>query len=413
MTLSQELKTRGLTAQFSHEEEICELLDNRQALFYIGFDATADSLHVGHLVQLILMRHLQKAGHKPYALLGTGTTLIGDPSGKSDMRQLLTEKEINYNAERFREQMGSFVDFSDDVENKAEFVRNGDWLLDLKYLEFIRDVGVHFTVNRMLAAECFKNRMERGLSFFEFNYMLIQSYDFLHLFKTKGVTLQVGGDDQWSNILAGADLIRRKEQKNAYALTTSLLLTKDGRKMGKTQKGALWLSAEKCPSYEFYQYFRNVDDADVINCLNMLTFLPLEEIKERENFVQDGVGAKINETKELLAYEMTALVHGKEEAEKAQNAAKSVFSKGGSGESADMPTTILADETFDSDGKIRLLDLLVKTKLCPSGRDAKTNIEQGGVSINDEKITDVNAMIEIKDYVIIKKGKKTFHKAMR
>ena len=410
MTLSQELKLRGLTAQFSHEKELCELLDDGKINFYIGFDATADSLHVGHLVQLILMRHLQKAGHKPYALLGTGTTLVGDPSGKSDMRQMLTAETINYNAEQFKKQMSSFIDFSEDLENRAEFVRNGDWLLDLKYLEFIRNIGVHFTINRMLAAECFKNRMEKGLSFFEFNYMLIQAYDFLHLFKEKDVILQVGGDDQWSNILAGADLIRRKEQKSAFAMTTSLLLTKDGAKMGKTQKGALWLCPEKCPPYEFYQYFRNVDDADVINCLRMLTFVPTTEITEREKFVETKNGAKINETKELLAYEMTKLVHGEEEAEKNRNAARNVF--GGAGESADMPTTVLTDEDFQDD-KIRLIDLLVKTKLCPSGRDAKTNIEQGGVSINDEKITDINAMIEINDFVIIKKGKKNFHKAVK
>ncbi|MCL2109227.1 MAG: tyrosine--tRNA ligase [Oscillospiraceae bacterium] len=414
MTLSQELKHRGLTAQFSHEKEICELLDGESFSFYIGFDATADSLHIGHLVQLILMRHLQKAGHKPYALLGTGTTLVGDPSGKTDMRQMLTAEDINRNAEIFRTQMSRFLDFSETLENRAEFVKNGDWLLDLKYLEFIKDIGVHFTVNRMLAAECYKNRMEKGLSFFELNYMLIQSYDFLHLFKTKGVVMQVGGDDQWSNILAGADLIRRKLQKAAFALTTSLLLTSDGAKMGKTMKGALWLSPEKCPPYDFYQYFRNVDDADVINCLKMLTFVPIEEIIEREKFVAAKDGAKINETKELLAYEMTAIVHGKAEADKAQTAARSVF--GGTAtdrNNADMPTTIFTADDFDSDGKIRLIDLLVKTKLCPSGRDAKTNIEQGGVSINDEKITDVNAVIEIDEFVIIKKGKKNFHKAMK
>jgi tyrosyl-tRNA synthetase len=406
MTLFQELKARGLIAQMSHEKEIEEILNNERVKFYIGFDATADSLHVGHLVQLILMRHLQKGGHKPFPLLGTGTTLVGDPSGKSDMRQMLTVESIEKNADIFKTQMSRFMDFSDSIENNAEFVRNGDWLLDLKYLEFIKDIGVHFSVNRMLSAECFKSRMEHGLSFFEFNYMLIQAYDFLHLYRTEGITLQIGGDDQWSNILAGADLVRRKLQKaDAFAMTTSLLLTKDGVKMGKTQKGALWLDAVKCPPYEFYQYFRNVDDADVINCLKMLTFVPLEEIEEREKFFDTRDGAKINETKELLAFEMTKTVHGTEEAEKAHNAAKNVFA--GSGESADMPTTVIEDE------EINILDLLIKTNLCSSRRDARTNVEQGGVSIDGEKITDPNAMIIIKEHVIIKKGKKNFHKAAR
>ncbi|MCL2693593.1 MAG: tyrosine--tRNA ligase [Oscillospiraceae bacterium] len=410
MTLFQELKTRGLIAQVSHEKELEEILNNESVRFYTGFDATADSLHVGHLVQLTLMRHLQKAGHKPYALLGTGTTLVGDPSGKDDIRQMLTVESIEKNADIFKAQMGRFVDFSDGLENKAVFVRNGDWLLDLKYLEFIRDIGVHFTVNRMLAAECFKSRLEKGLSFFEFNYMLIQAYDFLHLYRTEGITLQLGGDDQWSNVLAGADLIRRKLQKNdAFAMTTSLLLTKDGVKMGKTQKGALWLDPVKCPPYEFYQYFRNIDDADVINCLNMLTFVPVEEIAELAKFVEAKDGAKINQTKELLAYEMCKIVHGGEEAVKAQNAARSVF--GDAGESADMPTTVLDAADLDG-GKIGAVALLVKTGLCPSNRDARTTIEQGGFSVDGEKITDVNAMIEIKEYVVIKKGKKTFHKAM-
>jgi len=411
MTLSQELKKRGLIAQFSHEDEICQLLDKGKLSFYIGFDATADSLHAGSFLQLAMMRRLQNAGHKPHALLGTGTSLVGDPSGKTDMRQMLGEEEINKNAGKFKEQMSRFIDFSDSRDNGGEFVKNGDWLLDLKYLEFIREIGVHFSVNKMLSAECFKNRMERGLSFFEFNYMLIQSYDFLHLFKTKGVTLQIGGDDQWSNILSGADLIRRKEQKSAYAMTTPLLLTKDGKKMGKTQKGALWLDADKCPPYEFYQYFRNVDDLEVIDCLKMLTFVPLEEIEDRENFVNAKEGTKINETKELLAYEMTALIHGKDEAGKAMNAAKSVFF--GTGESEDMPTTVLSGDDFDSNGKIGVLDLIVKTGLCSSKRDARTTVEQGGLSIDGEKITDINALIEIKDYAVIKKGKKTFHKASR
>ncbi|MCL2071222.1 MAG: tyrosine--tRNA ligase [Oscillospiraceae bacterium] len=399
-----ELKRRGLIAQASHEKEIEELLSDaaNPVKFYIGFDATADSLHVGHLVQLILMRHLQKAGHKPYALLGTGTTLVGDPSGKTDMRQMLTEESIEHNAEKFGEQMSRFLDFSDNCKNAAEFVKNGDWLLGLKYVEFIRDIGVHFTVNRMLAAECFKSRMEKGLSFFEFNYMLIQSYDFLHLFKTKEVTLQIGGDDQWSNILAGADLIRRKEQKSAFAMTTSLLLTKDGAKMGKTLKGALWLNGEKCPPYEFYQYFRNVDDADVVNCLKMLTFVPIDEIEEMEKTLE---GAKFNHAKELLAFELTKLVHGEEEAQKAQNAAKSIFGAGNADEN--MPAVAV------SEAEINILDLLIKAGLCNSKRDARTNTEQGGVSVNDEKITDVNTVVKIDDFVVVKKGKKSFIKVIR
>ncbi|MDR2531499.1 MAG: tyrosine--tRNA ligase [Oscillospiraceae bacterium] len=410
MTLFQELKARGLIAQMSHEKEIEELLNSESVKFYGGFDATADSLHVGHLMFLITMRRFQQAGHRPVALLGTATTLIGDPTGKTDMRKMLTPEQIDYNATCFREQMSRFIDFG---EGGAEIVRNGDWFADIKYLDFLGEIGRHFSVNKMLSAECFRSRYEgKGLTFLEFNYMLLQSYDFLHLYRTKDVKLQLGGDDQWSNVLAGADLIRRVDGEKAYAMTFALLATKAGIKMGKTEKGALWLSADKCSPYDFYQYFRNVDDSDVIDKLKMLTFVPLEEIDEREKLVKAGDGAKINEAKELLAYEMTALVHGREEAEKAQNAAKSVFS--GSGGSEDIPTTLLYDKDFDlENGKISAVSLLVKTGLCSSNRDARTTIEQGGFSVDGEKITDVNALIEITEHVIIKKGKKNFHKAAR
>jgi tyrosyl-tRNA synthetase len=407
MTLFQELKTRGLIAQMSHEKEIEELLDGGGVKFYAGFDATADSLHIGGLLQLITMRRFQNAGHYPIALLGTATTLIGDPTGKTDMRKMLDSEQIEYNAKRFREQMEKIIDFSD---GKAEIVRNGDWFADIKYLEFLGAIGRHFSVNKMLTAECFRSRFEgKGLSFLEFNYMLLQSYDFLHLYRTKNVVLQTGGDDQWSNILAGADLVRRVDSEKAYAMTFRLITTSDGVKMGKTEKGALWLAADKCSVYDFFQYFRNVDDADVVNLYKWLTFVPIEEI-EAFNF---DSGGKINEAKERLAYEVTAIVHGAEEAEKARNAARNVFA--GSGESADMPTTMLNNDDFDDfdSHKINAVSLLVKTGLCSSNRDARTTIEQGGFSVDNEKITDVNAMIEIKEHVIIKKGKKNFHKACR
>jgi len=411
MTLFQELKKRNLIAQVSHEAEVEEMLGKESIKFYIGFDATADSLHIGGLLQLVTMRRFQKAGHLPFALLGTATSLIGDPTGKTDLRKMLTHEEIEYNSARFREQMGRIIDFTPAAKYRAEIVKNGDWFADIKYLEFLGEIGRHFSVNKMLTAECFRSRYEgKGLSFLEFNYMLLQSYDFLHLYRTRGVKLQMGGDDQWSNILAGADLVRRVEQGEAFALTFKLITTSTGDKMGKTEKGALWLDPDKCSPYDFYQYFRNVDDADVINLLNWLTFVPLEEIEERENWFSLQEGAKINDTKELLAYEMTELVHGKTEADKAKNAAKSVFF--GSGESQDMPTTTLADGDFEDD-KISAVNLLVKTGLCSSNRDARTTIEQGGFSIDGEKITDTDAMIEIKEFVVIKKGKKTFHKAAR
>ncbi|MDR2559495.1 MAG: tyrosine--tRNA ligase, partial [Oscillospiraceae bacterium] len=343
MTLFQELKARGLIAQMSHPEEIEELLNTESVSFYTGFDATADSLHIGGLLQLVTMRRFQLAGHKPYALLGTATSLIGDPTGKTELRKMLTQEEINHNCERFREQMERIIDFTD---GNAEIVRNGDWFADIKYLEFLGQIGRHFSVNKMLTAECFRSRYEgKGLSFLEFNYMLLQSYDFLHLFRTKGIKLEMGGDDQWSNILAGADLVRRVDGEKAYALTFRLITTSDGVKMGKTEKGALWLAADKCSPYDFYQYFRNVDDADVINLFKWLTFVPIEEI-EAMNL---DSGAKFNEAKARLAYEMTKIVHGSEEAEKTHNAAKNVFS--GSGESADMPTTVLEESDFTG-GKI-------------------------------------------------------------
>ncbi|MCL2696625.1 MAG: tyrosine--tRNA ligase [Oscillospiraceae bacterium] len=425
MTLFQELKARGLIAQVSRPEELEELLNTESVSFYTGFDATADSLHIGGLLQLITMRRFQLAGHKPYALLGTATSLIGDPTGKTELRKMLSHETIAHNCERFAQQMGRILYFDGNANSaaagiagdnlpSAEFVRNGDWFADIKYLEFLGAIGRHFSVNKMLTAECFRSRYEgKGLSFLEFNYMLLQSYDFLHLFRTKNIKLQMGGDDQWSNILAGADLIRRMDGEKAeaasgteaaskaYALTFRLITTSDGMKMGKTEKGALWLAADRCPVYDFYQYFRNVGDADVINLFKWLTFVPVEEI-EAMNL---DSGAKFNEAKARLAFEMTKIVHGEEEAEKAHSAAKNIF--GGGGESADMPTTIIEES------EINILDLLVKTGLCSSRRDARTNVEQGGVSLDGEKVTDVNAVIEIKEHVIIKKGKKNFHKAAR
>lgn len=405
MTLFEELKRRGLIAQMTNEAEIQNLLDNHTGVpFYIGFDATADSLHVGHFLQLVVMKHMQNAGHKPIALLGTATTMIGDPSGKTDMRKMLTVDEINYNAECFKKQMSKFIDFSD---GKAEIVRNGDWMLDMNYLTFLREVGVHFSVNRMLSAECFKSRLEKGLSFLEFNYMLLQSYDFLHLSRTKGVKIELGGDDQWSNIISGADLIRRVEGKEAYGMTFTLLTTKEGKKMGKTEKGALWLDPEKCSPYDFYQYWRNVSDDDVINCLKLLTFIPVEEIEAMEKWQ----GSELNKAKEILAFEVTKMVHSEEEATKCRDAAKAVFGAGAA--SADMPTTEISDSDF-SDGAVAIIDLLVKSKLCPSKGDARRNVEQGGVSIDDVKVENALKTLSKADFekgfVIIKKGKKIFHK---
>ncbi|MCL1904071.1 MAG: tyrosine--tRNA ligase [Oscillospiraceae bacterium] len=397
MTIFQELKRRGLIAQMSHEKEIEELLSGGDSVkFYIGFDATADSLHVGGLMQLITMKRLQDAGHYPVALLGTATSLIGDPTGKTDMRKMLTPEDIAYNAERFKKQFSQIIDLR---PGKAEIVKNGDWFADIKYLDFLRDIGRHFSVNKMLTAECFRSRLEgKGLSFLEFNYMLLQSYDFLHLYRAKDVKMQIGGDDQWSNILAGADLVRRVESKtDAFAMTFSLLLTKDGKKMGKTEKGAVWLDSNKFSVYDFFQYFRNVDDADVINLLKMMTFIPIEEIEEMEKTLE---GAKLNTAKELLAFELTKTVHGVDAAQKARDAARNVF--GGGAVDANMPSVTVSEK------QINILDLLIQAKLCGSKRDARTNVEQGGVSVDDEKITDVNAVIEINDFVVVKKGKKNF-----
>ena len=401
MTLFEELQRRGLLAQLTDEEEIKDLINNGKATFYIGFDPTADSLHVGHFMALCLMKRLQMAGNKPIALLGGGTGMIGDPSGKTDMRKMLTKEDIDHNIACFKKQMERFIDFSDD---KAILVNNGDWLLDLNYVDLLREVGACFSVNKMLTAECYKQRMERGLSFLEFNYMIMQSYDFLELYRRYGCNMQFGGDDQWSNMLGGTELIRKKLGKDAYAMTITLLLNSEGKKMGKTEKGAVWLDAEKTSPYEFFQYWRNVGDADVIKCLKMLTFLPIEEIEEMERTMQ---GAELNKAKEILAYELTKLVHGEEEANKALEAAKNVF--GGSGNSDNMPTVALAAEDL-TDGKIGILDLLVKSGLCSSKRDARTTVEQKGAAVNDEIIADVTAQIEIGDFVILRKGKKNYRK---
>ena len=401
MELYDELVARGLIAQVTDEAEIRNMINNGKATFYIGFDPTADSLHVGHFMALCLMKRLQMAGNKPIALLGGGTGMIGDPSGKTDMRKMLTKEDIDHNIACFKKQMERFIDFSDD---KAILVNNGDWLLDLNYVELLREVGACFSVNKMLSAECYKQRMERGLSFLEFNYMIMQSYDFLELYRRYGCNMQFGGDDQWSNMLGGTELIRKKLGKDAYAMTITLLLNSEGKKMGKTEKGAVWLDAEKTSPYEFFQYWRNVGDADVIKCLKMLTFLPIEEIEEMERTMQ---GAELNKAKEILAYELTKLVHGEEEANKALEAAKNVF--GGSGNSDNMPTVALAAEDL-TDGKIGILDLLVKSGLCSSKRDARTTVEQKGAAVNDEIIADVTAQIEIGDFVILRKGKKNYRK---
>ncbi len=404
MKIFEELMERGFIAQTTHEEEIKDLLNNKKCRFYIGFDATADSLHVGHFLQLIAMKHLQKAGHVPIALLGTGTTMIGDPTGRTDMRQMLDINTINENANRFKEQMSKFIDFSGE---NAIMVKNGDWLLNLNYITLLREVGRHFSVNKMLTAECVKSRLERGLSFLEFNYMIMQSYDFLKLYEDYDCVMQLGGDDQWSNILGGVDLIRRVLNKQAYGMTFTLLTTKEGKKMGKTQKGALWLDANKCSVFDFFQYWRNVDDEDVLKCLKLLTFLPLEEIKQYENLK----GSEINKAKEVLAYEVTKIVHGEEEAEKALKTSKSLFVSNET--EKNMPTTYLLDESFE-EGKIGILNLLVLCKLCESNSQARTLVLQGGISLDDEKITDISKAIEkekFKEGVTIKKGKKVFHLA--
>ena len=406
MGVYEELVARGLIAQVTDEDEIRELVNSGKATFYIGFDPTADSLHVGHFMALCLMKRLQMAGNKPIALVGGGTGMIGDPSGRTDMRQMMTKETIQHNVDCFKKQMSRFIDFS---EGKALLVNNADWLLDLNYVELLRDVGACFSVNNMLRAECYKQRMEKGLSFLEFNYMITQSYDFYALYQKYGCNMQFGGDDQWSNMLGGTELIRRKLGKNAYAMTINLLLNSEGKKMGKTQSGAVWLSAEKTSPYDFYQYWRNVDDGDVIKCLKMLTFLPLEEIDELAKLE----GSEINKAKEILAHELTELVHGKEEADKAQEAARAIFAN--KTNTDNMPSTTLTEADF-ADGEIGILDLMKKCGLIPSNGEGRRLIQQGGVSVDDEKVTDVYAKVAKSDfekgYVVIKKGKKVYHKAI-
>ncbi len=404
MKIYEELQARGLLAQLTDADEIRDLINNGKAVFYIGFDPTADSLHVGHFMTLCLMKRLQEAGNKPIALIGGGTAMIGDPSGRSDMRTMMTKETIDHNCECFKKQMSRFIDFSD---GKALMVNNADWLLDLNYIEFIREVGPCFSVNNMLRAECYKQRMEKGLSFLEFNYMIMQSYDFLELYKRYGCNMQFGGDDQWSNMLGGTDLIRRKLGKDAYAMTITLLLNSEGKKMGKTQKGAVWLDPNKTTPFEFYQYWRNVADADVLKCLRMLTFLPLEQIDEMDHWE----GSQLNRAKEILAYELTNLVHGEEEAEKAQEAAKALFAGGGSSEN--MPMAVLEEDQF-TDGNIDILSILVTAGLAASRSEARRAVEQGGVSVNNEKISDIRASYAREEIAaqefIVKKGKKNFRK---
>ncbi len=406
MGVFEELQERGLIAQMTDENEIKELINSGKAVFYIGFDPTADSLHVGHFMALCLMKRLQMAGNKPIALIGGGTGMIGDPSGKTDMRKMLTKEDIEHNCECFKKQMSRFIDFGED---KAIMVNNADWLLNLNYIELLREVGACFSVNRMLTAECYKQRMERGLSFLEFNYMIMQSYDFFSLYKKYGCNLQFGGDDQWSNMLGGTELIRRKLGKDAYAMTINLLLNSEGKKMGKTEKGAVWLDAEKTSPFEFFQYWRKVSDSDVIKCLKMLTFVPMSEINELAKLE----GSELNKAKEILAFELTKLVHGEEEAQKALEGARALFSS--KSDTENMPSTEL-DETAFTDGKIGVIDLLSVTGLVPSKGEARRLIQQGGVAVDDEKITDFKAEISkdnfAKGYVVIKKGKKVFHKAI-
>lgn len=403
MGVYEELKERGLIAQVTDEEQIRELVNNGKAVFYIGFDPTADSLHVGHFMALTLMKRLQEAGNKPIALIGGGTAMIGDPSGKTDMRQMMTKETIQHNCECFKKQMSKFIEFSDD---KALMVNNADWLLELNYVDVLREVGACFSVNRMLAAECYKQRMERGLSFLEFNYMIMQSYDFYSLYQKYGCNLQFGGDDQWSNMIGGMELVRRKLGGDANAMTITLLLNSDGKKMGKTEKGAVWLDPEKTSPYEFYQYWRNVDDSDVIKCMKLLTFLPLETIAKYEKLE----GAELNKAKEVLAYELTKLVHSEEEADKADAAAKALFA--GGADTSNMPTTVLTDDDF-TDGSVAVLDMMVKAGIIKSKGEGRRLITQGGVSLNDEKVTDPYASLTKTDFdneIIIKKGKKVFHK---
>ena len=403
MQLYEELQARGLIAQVTDEKEIKELVNAGKAVFYIGFDPTADSLHVGHFMALCLMKRLQMGGNKPIALLGGGTGMIGDPSGRTDMRTMLTKEGIDHNIECFKKQMSRFIEFGED---KAIMVNNADWLLDLNYVELLREVGAHFSVNRMLAAECYKQRMEKGLSFFEFNYMIMQSYDFMVLFNKYGCNMQFGGDDQWSNMLGGTELIRRKLGKDAYAMTINLLLNSEGNKMGKTMSGAVWLDPAKTSPYDFYQYWRNVADADVIKCLKMLTFLPLDEIEKMEKWE----GSELNKAKEILAFELTQLVHGTDEANKANDAAKALFAGGANSEN--MPKTVLSDEDF-ADGSIDILSILVKAGMTASKAEARRAVEQGGVSVNGEKVSDVKQSFEKAEFeaeFIVKKGKKSFQK---
>ena len=405
MSVFDELKARGMIAQMTNEEKIRELMETQKIKFYIGFDPTADSLHVGHFVQIVVMAHMQRAGHVPIALFGGGTGMIGDPSGKTDMRKMMTKETIQHNIDCFQKQMSKLVDFSD---GKALMVNNADWLLNLNYIEFLREVGVHFSVNRMLAAECYKQRLERGLSFFELNYMIMQSYDFLVLSREYDCQLEFGGDDQWSNIIGGVELNRRMDGREVCGMTFNLLQTSDGRKMGKTEKGAVWLDPEKTSPYEFYQYWRNVDDADVINCMKMLTFIPLDEIAEYEKLE----GSALNQAKEKLAFEVTKLIHGEEEALKAQSAAKALF--GNSADTEHMPTTALKAEQFAEDGTITVIDILVAASLAKSKGEARRLIEQGGITVDDERVTDIAKAVSKADFekghVLVKKGKKVFHK---
>ena len=406
MTCYEELKARGLIAQVTNEEEISKMINEGKATFYIGFDCTADSLHVGHFMALCLMKRLQMAGNKPIALIGDGTTRIGDPSGRTDMRKMLTPEDINHNAECFKKQMERFIDFG---EGKARMLYNSEWLLPLNYVDLLREVGACFSVNNMLRAKCYEQRMERGLSFLEFNYMIMQSYDFYYMFQHYGCNMQFGGDDQWSNMLGGTELIRRKLGKDAHAMTITLLLNSEGKKMGKTAKGAVWLDASKTTPYEFYQYWRNVGDADVLKCLRMLTFLPLEQIDEMDRWE----GSQLNKAKEILAYELTKLVHGEEEAKKAEEAAKALFV--GGGDMSNVPATQLTDEDL-TDGAIGVLDLMVKCKLAPSKKEARRLVEQGGVEVNGQKVAGATAAYTADDLagegLMIKKGKKVFHKAV-
>ena len=406
MTIYDELVARGLIAQVTDEKEIKELINNGKATFYIGFDPTADSLHVGHFMALCLMKRLQMAGNKPIVLIGGGTAQIGDPSGRTDMRQMMTTETINHNVECFKKQMSRFIDFG---EGKAIMVNNADWLMDLNYVDVLREVGAHFSVNRMLTAECYKQRMEKGLSFLEFNYMIMQSYDFYTLFQKYGCNMEFGGDDQWSNMLGGTELIRRKLGKDAYAMTINLLLNSEGKKMGKTQSGAVWLDPNKTTPFEFFQYWRNVSDADVLKCIRMLTFLPLEEIDKMESWE----GAQLNEAKEILAFELTKLVHGEEEATKAKEASHALFAGGAN--NANMPTVTVTAEDFP-DGELDIISVLAKAGLCDSRGDGRRNIQQGGVSVADEKVTDISTKYTLDDFkgegLIIRRGKKKFAKVV-